>query len=173
MRDTAYSHDRLFIIEVMGRDAGFIALRAGIAAGAEDILIPETITYIDDLLHKLEHDWRKNKTSGIIIVAEGDDSGGAFEVIKKINEKFDYFKTRVTILGHIQRGGSPEAFDRILASRLGCDAVEALLNGYQDAMVGIVRDESKITPYKKATMRDKKNVLLDEKLYKLTRMLAT
>ena len=169
IRDTAYSHDRLFIIEVMGRDAGFIALRAGIAAGAEDILIPETITYIDDLLHKLEHDWRKNKTSGIIIVAEGDDSGGAFEVIKKINEKFDYFKTRVTILGHIQRGGSPSCMDRVLASTLGYEAVIALLKGKRGVMVGKVHKDIVFTPFEKAI---KHNREINKSLLEMARVLS-
>jgi len=169
IRDTAYSHDRLFIIEVMGRDAGFIALRAGIAAGAEDILIPETITYIDDLLHKLEHDWRKNKTSGIIIVSEGDDSGGAFEVVKKINEKFDYFETRVTILGHIQRGGSPSCMDRVLASTLGYEAVKALLKGKRGVMVGKVHKDIVFIPFEKAI---KHNLEINKSLLEMARVLS-
>ncbi|MBI9036995.1 MAG: 6-phosphofructokinase [Bacteroidales bacterium] len=151
IRDTAYSHNRLFIIEVMGRDAGFIALQSGIAVGAEDILIPESKTYIDSLLSKLRHDWRKNKTSGIIIVAEGDDSGGAFEVAKVINEKCPDFKTRITILGHVQRGGSPSCLDRVLASTLGYHAVKALLKGNHGVMVGRVNNKVVFTPFEKAT----------------------
>ncbi len=169
IRDTAYSHDRLFIIEVMGRDAGFIALRAGIAAGAEDILIPETKTHIEDLLHKLEYDWRKNKTSGIIIVSEGDDSGGAFEVVKKINEKFDYFKTRVTILGHIQRGGSPSCMDRVLASTLGYEAVKALLKGKRGVMAGKIHKDIVFTPFEKAI---KHNQEINKSLLEMARVLS-
>ena len=132
IRDTATSHERLFFLEVMGRDAGFIALRSGIACGAEFILVPETTTYIDNLARLLRHDWRKNKTSGIVIVAEGDDMGGAYEVAKKVKEKIPEIDTRVTILGHIQRGGSPSAYDRVLASSLGFLAVKGLLDGHRD-----------------------------------------
>ena len=110
IRDTAGSHDRLFIVEVMGRDAGFIALRSGIASGAEQILIPESVTYIDELIQKLRTDYSNNKTSGIIIVSEGDDFGGAIEVAKVIKAEFPQYETRVTILGHVQRGGSPSGF---------------------------------------------------------------
>lgn len=150
LRDTAYSHDRLFIIEVMGRDAGFIALRSGIATGAEMILIPESPTYIDELLYMLEKDWKKSKTSGIIIVAEGDDSGGALEVEKEINNKFPGFETRVTILGHIQRGGAPSAMDRVLASRLGNAAVMTLKDGVSGVMIGQVDNEIKLTSFEKS-----------------------
>ena len=114
----------------MGRDAGFIALRSGIAAGAEFILVPETTTYIDNLTRLLKHDWRKNKTSGIVIVAEGDEFGGAYAVANKVKEKLPDMDTRVTVLGHIQRGGEPfDAHDRVLASTLGYEAVSALLDG--------------------------------------------
>ncbi|MDT8393331.1 MAG: 6-phosphofructokinase [Bacteroidales bacterium] len=150
LRDTAYSHDRLFITEVMGRDAGFIALRSGIATGAEMILIPESPTYIDELLYMLEKDWKKSKTSGIIIVAEGDDSGGALEVEKEINKKFPGFETRVTILGHIQRGGAPSAMDRVLASRLGNAAILTLKDGVSGVMIGQVDNEIKLTSFEKS-----------------------
>ncbi|MCD4772067.1 MAG: 6-phosphofructokinase [Bacteroidales bacterium] len=150
IRDTAYSHNRLFFIEVMGRDAGFIALRSGIAGGAEDILIPETETHIDNLIHKLEHDWRHNKKSGIIIVAEGDDAGGAYEIAQKVTEKFKNYKTRVTVLGHIQRGGSPSCMDRVLASTLGYEAVKALLNNKRDVMVGQKNNKIVFTPFAEA-----------------------
>jgi len=150
IRDTASSHERLFIIEVMGRDAGFIALRSGIATGAEKILIPETITYIDELIKKLETDWSNNKTSGIIIVAEGDEMGGGFAVAKSINEHFPHFDTRVTILGHVQRGGSPSAFDRVLASELGYQAVIALKDGVRGVMVGMINKEAQFTTFEKA-----------------------
>jgi 6-phosphofructokinase 1 len=150
IRDTASSHDRLFIIEVMGRDAGFIALRSGIATGAEKILIPETITYIDELIDKLRNDWSQNKTSGIIIVSEGDDFGGAFDVANKINELFPQYETRVSILGHIQRGGKPSAFDRVLASGLGYKAVKALLDGKRGVMVGSVNRQIVYTPFEQS-----------------------
>lgn len=147
LRDTASSHDRLFIIEVMGRDAGFIALRSGIATGAEKILIPETVTYIDELIDKLKNDYSHNKTSGIIIVAEGDEFGGAMEVAKVVKEKFPGYETRVSILGHIQRGGSPSAFDRVLASGLGYHAVIALLDGQKGMMAGSINRKIILTPF--------------------------
>lgn len=151
IRDTANSHNRLFFVEVMGRDAGFIALRSGIACGAEAILVPETKTYIPELITKLEHGIRANKTSQIIIVAEGDEGGGAYEVARKVKEKFDYYDTRVVVLGHIQRGGSPTAMDRVLASRLGNEAVKALIKGRGNEMVGIVNRQVIFTPFEKAT----------------------
>lgn len=150
IRDTASSHDRLFIIEVMGRDAGFIALRSGIATGAEKILIPETPTYIDELVDKLRNDWSQNKTSGIIIVAEGDEFGGAMEVAAKINELFPQYETRVSILGHIQRGGSPTAFDRVLASGMGYQAVKGLLDGKRGMMVGSVNRQIVFVPFEQS-----------------------
>lgn len=150
IRDTAGSHNRLFFIEVMGRDAGFIALRSGIATGAEDILIPETVTHIDELIAKLKHDRRSNKTSGIIIVAEGDDAGGAYDIAQKVNEKFNYYSTRVSILGHIQRGGSPSCMDRVLASTLGYEAVVGLLDGKNAVMVGKIDKKVAFTPFEKS-----------------------
>ena len=150
IRDTASSHDRLFIVEVMGRDGGLIALRSGIGVGAEAILIPETPTYIDNLIAKLKDGWRMNKSSSIIIVAEGDDAGGAYEVGEKIKAKYDYFDTRVSVLGHIQRGGNPSAMDRVLASRLGAAAIHALLNNEHNVMVGQRSNEIVYTPFAKA-----------------------
>ena len=150
IRDTADSHDRLFIIEVMGRDAGFIALRSGIASGAEAILIPETVTYIDHINKKLSNR-RESKTGGIIIVAEGDDFGGAYDVAEAIKKAHPHFDIRVTVLGHIQRGGSPSAADRVLASRLGSAAVVALKDGKSDCMVGTANNEVTFTPFDQAT----------------------
>ena len=169
IRDTADSHDRLFIIEVMGRDAGFIALRSGIATGAEKILIPENPTYIDNLIRLLKHDWKRNKTSGIIIVAEGDDSGGAFEVAKKINEQFEHFETRISILGHIQRGGSPTAMDRFRASIMGYAAVEALLEDQKGVMIGIVDKDIAYTPFERSI---KHHVEINPVLLEIARILA-
>jgi 6-phosphofructokinase 1 len=151
IRDTAASHNRLFFIEVMGRDAGFIALRSGIAAGAEDILVPESLTDIDVLIERLENDRRANKASGIIIVAEGDDQGGALEVARKVKEKFNFYDTRVSIIGHMQRGGSPSCMDRVLASTLGYEAVNALLAGQKGIMIGQVNNKVSHIPFEKAT----------------------
>ncbi len=146
IRDTAESHDRLFIVEVMGRDSGLIALRSGIGAGAESILIPETQTDIKALLERLGKG-RKDKSSKIIIVAEGDNAGGAFEIANTVKTKYPTIDTRVSILGHIQRGGAPTCMDRVLASRLGVAAVEALMAGRKGEMVGIVDKQIKYTPF--------------------------
>ena len=169
LRDTASSHDRLFIIEVMGRDAGFIALTSGIATGAEMILVPESPTYIDEMVYVLEKGWKKNKTSGIIIVAEGDDSGGAMEVKKEINERFPEFETRVTILGHIQRGGSPTAMDRVLASRLGHAAIMTLKDGVSGVMVGMVDNEIELTSFEKSIKHHQE---MDLELLDIARVLS-
>jgi 6-phosphofructokinase 1 len=149
IRDTAESHDRLFFVEVMGRDAGLIALRAGIGVGAESILMPETKTDIEDLIKRLENG-RKNKSSKIIIVAEGDEAGGAFAIAEKVKKRLPEYDTRVTILGHIQRGGNPSAMDRVNSSRMGFAAVEALLNGEKNSMIGIVDKNITLTPFEKA-----------------------
>ena len=149
LRDTAHSHDRLFIVEVMGRDAGFIALRSGIASGAKKILIPETKTHIEELLDRLRKGISDKDSSAIVIVSEGDDFGGAMEVKKIVGEHFPDYSTRVTILGHIQRGGSPTAYDRILASGLGYQAVLGLLDGRRGVMVGSVNREIVFTPFEK------------------------
>lgn len=169
IRDTANSHERLFFLEVMGRDAGFIALRSGIACGAEFILVPETTTYIDNLARLLKHDWRRSKTSGIVIVAEGDDEGGAYEVAKKVKEKLPEIDTRVAVLGHIQRGGSPSSFDRILASTLGHVAVKGLLEGHRGEMAGIVNREVVFTPFEKAIKHNKD---INRELLEMSRILA-
>lgn len=170
IRDTADSHNRLFFIEVMGRDAGFIALRSGIAGGAEGILIPETVTYIDELIETLEKGFRKNKSSGIILVAEGDDAGGAFEVARKVKEKYDHYDTRVTVLGHIQRGGSPSSFDRILASTMGYEAVNALISGRHGEMIGIVNNDLVYIPFEKAI---KQNKIVRGELLKMAQILSS
>ncbi|MDD3010969.1 MAG: 6-phosphofructokinase [Bacteroidales bacterium] len=169
IRDTASSHNRLFFIEVMGRDAGFIALNTGIACGAEDILIPEEQTSIDDLIGILDRGFRQNKNSGIIIVAEGDDSGGALQIAQRVNELYDHYETRVTILGHIQRGGSPTCVDRVLASRMGYEAVKALKNGYKGIMIGIVDDQVAYTPMSKAI---KHHNIMNKDLLEIARVLS-
>jgi 6-phosphofructokinase 1 len=148
IRDTAESHDRLFIVEVMGRDSGLIALRSGIGAGAEAILIPESETDIEFLFRRLE-EGRKDKASRIIMVAEGGMMNG-FEVAEKVKERFPKYDIRLSILGHIQRGGKPTCMDRVLASRLGVAAVEALLAGHKGEMVGIVNNNIHYTPFHNA-----------------------
>jgi 6-phosphofructokinase 1 len=149
IRDTASSHNRMFFVEVMGRDAGLIALRSGIAVGAEAILIPESKNDLESLYKRFEQS-RKDKSSKIIIVAEGDESGGAYKVAEAIKERFDNFDTRVSVLGHIQRGGAPSCSDRVLASRLGFAAVEGILEGKQGCMVGIVNKEITYTAFENA-----------------------
>lgn len=153
IRDTADSHSRLFFIEVMGRDAGYIALHSGLACGAESILIPETKTHIDALIQTLKTGWKRKKTSSIVIVAEGDELGGAIEIAKMVNEKFKEFETRVSILGHVQRGGSPTCRDRVLASRLGTKAVESLLEGKKGMAIGIIDDKFTFTDFSRATKK--------------------
>ncbi|WP_113663504.1 6-phosphofructokinase [Pedobacter nanyangensis] len=149
IRDTAESHDRLFIVEVMGRDSGLIALRSGIGVGAEAILIPEAKTTTADLIYRIEHG-RKDKASKIIVVAEGDEAGGAYNVGEILKDKFPHHDIRVSVLGHIQRGGKPSCMDRVLASRLGVAAVEGLLEGKSKVMVGQINKEIVFTPFAKA-----------------------
>ncbi len=149
IRDTASSHDRLFFVEVMGRDTGFIALDCAIAAGAEFAMVPEKPQSIDELIEVLRTNSR-SKSSSIVIVAEGDEEGGAFTVARRVKEKFDHFDTRVSVLGHMQRGGSPSVLDRILASRTGVAAVEALIRGENGVMVGMESDRITLTPFKVA-----------------------
>ncbi|TXB66920.1 6-phosphofructokinase [Vicingus serpentipes] len=156
IRDTANSHNRLFLVEVMGRDAGFIALRSGIAVGAEAILIPETQTYINELVAKLESGTKNHKNSMIVIVAEGDDAGGAYEIAEQVKQKCPNYDARVTVLGHIQRGGSPSALDRVLASRLGNAAVDALLANKTNLMIGVVNNQISYTPFSKAIKHHQK-----------------
>ncbi len=148
IRDTAESHDRLFVIEVMGRDSGLIALRSGISTGAEAVLIPEIEVDYDAIMTRLDKT-RKNKASRIVIVAEGDKEGGLV-VAEKIQHRFPHYDVRVSILGHIQRGGKPSCMDRVLASRLGVAAVEGLLEGRRGEMVGLIHSQIEYTPFSKA-----------------------
>lgn len=151
IRDTASSHNRLFFIEVMGRDAGHIALNAGIGAGAEEILIPEEDMGLDRLLDSLRKSKASGKSSSIVVIAEGDKIGkNAFELKDYVEENMPEYDVRVSILGHMQRGGSPSCFDRVLASRLGVKAVETLLEGKSNYMVGLIRDEVVLTPLEQA-----------------------
>ena len=149
IRDTAESHDRVFIVEVMGRDAGLIALRSGIGAGAEGILIPETKNDVKKLIEKLQTS-RRDKSSKIIIVAEGDESGGAYKVAEVLKQYFPHFDMRVSVLGHMQRGGSPSCMERVNASTMGYNAVEALLQGKKGVMIGILNKHIAFTPFENA-----------------------
>lgn len=168
IRDTAESHDRVFIVEVMGRDCGLIALRSGIGVGAEGILIPETKTDLNHLLHRLEIG-RKDKASKIIMVSEGDDAGGAFKLGEIIKEKFPHYDIRVSILGHIQRGGSPSCMDRVLASRLGVAAVEGLIEGRKAEMAGLIHGQITFTPLDHAI---KHHVEVNQSLLKIVEILS-
>jgi 6-phosphofructokinase 1 len=156
IRDTAEAHDRLFIVEVMGRDAGYIALHSGIACGAEEILIPETKTDIEAILQNIDRDNRRKKTVRIIVVAEGDEFGGSSALLHTIQNRFPELDVRATVLGHIQRGGAPSCADRVLSSRLGYAAIEALLKGTSQVMVGIVNDEIVFTPFAQAVKENSK-----------------
>ncbi|MFB0945424.1 MAG: ATP-dependent 6-phosphofructokinase, partial [Spirosomataceae bacterium] len=148
IRDTADSHDRIFFIEVMGRDSGYIAIQSGIGGGAEIVMVPETHTPLKKVVSTLKEGWSRSKSSSIVVVAEGDEAGNATDIANSIKEQVgDKLDIRVTTLGHIQRGGSPTAYDRILASRLGLGAVEGLLNGHKNEMAGIVNNELVYTPF--------------------------
>ncbi|WP_375579001.1 6-phosphofructokinase [Marivirga tractuosa] len=161
IRDTALSHNRLFFIEVMGRDSGYIAINSGIAGGAVSIIIPEEETSIDELVEKLNKGGKKKKTSSLVIVAEGGKSGSAMEIAQKVKEKSSYFDTKVTILGHLQRGGSPTYFDRVLASKMGVAAVEGLDQGKTDSMVGISHHEIIFNDFEKI-MNQPKDIHKDD-----------
>ena len=169
IRDTASSHNRLFFIEVMGRDAGFLALRSGIACGAEAILIPEIETHADKLKSYLEEGFKRKKSSGIIIVAEGEKEGGAYEISKKVAKDFSEYEVKVTILGHIQRGGSPSAFDRVTASKLGVAAVDAIIDDQKSIMVGIVNNKIVHIPFNK-TLKNVKHI--DNSLIEISDILS-
>lgn len=160
IKDTASSHDRIFFVEVMGRDAGFIALQAGIATGAEAILIPEVDGQMEKLKQYLAQETTKRKSSQIILIAEGNKIGGADEVAKIIKDEIDEVSVRVNVLGHMQRGGSPTAFDRFLASRLGVAAVEALLDNQRSIMVGYTNHEVVHVPFNK-TIKGHRNINLE------------
>lgn len=163
IKDTANAHNRLFFIEVMGRDAGFIALRSGIACGAEAVLIPEEKTNIAGLVRTLKKNYEHKKTSSIVVVAEGDDAGGAYDIAKKVKKKFSKFDIRVTILGHLQRGGTPTSMERVLASRLGMEGVKALLAGKKGVMVGQIHKDIVYTPFGESIKHNSKlNPLLLE-----------
>jgi len=155
IRDTASSHERLFFIEVMGRDAGFLALNSALASGAEAAIIPERETKVDQLAELIQNGFRKTKNSSIVIVAESEVTGGANGLAERMRREYPGYDVRVTILGHIQRGGSPTAYDRILASRMGVAAIDALMDEQRSIMIGIVNDEIVHVPFTKAIKDDK------------------
>ncbi len=169
IRDTMDAHDRLFVIEVMGRDSGYIALHSGIATGAENILIPEKETDIEGILSALMEKERRHKLVNLIVVAEGK-YGGANEVAKVIKQRLPQQEVRVCILGHIQRGGSPSCFDRIIASRMGYAAVECLLEGRYNVFVGILNNRMHYTPLDEAV---KKKQRISEELMKIVKILSS
>jgi 6-phosphofructokinase 1 len=158
IRDTADSHDRVFFIEVMGRDSGYIALRSAIGGGAEMVLIPEKPDSMDDIIERLRSGWGRTKRSFIVIVAEGEEMGNASEIAHRVKQELPYLDIRVSNLGHVQRGGAPSAVDRVIASRMGLAAVEALLHGKSDMMVGIVNSKIKFTPFKETFKKKREQI---------------
>lgn len=169
IRDTATSHNRLFFIEVMGRDAGFIALRCAIADGAKAVMLPETHMEPEELYAKIKKGEKDHKTSNIVIVSEGNKNGNAQQLAEMIKKMDDAFDIKATVLGHLQRGGTPTVYDRLIASRVGVAGVEALLDGRKDIMVGIVNDKILFTPLKKAV---KEHHNLNDELLKVIEKLS-
>jgi 6-phosphofructokinase 1 len=170
IRDTADAHDRLFIVEVMGRDAGYIALHSGIGTGAEHILIPERKTDVEAVLASLQEKEKRKKLVNIVVVAEGDDFGGGTDLANLIKERIPNFDIRVAILGHIQRGGSPSSMDRLIASRMGYAAVECLIEGRHNQMVGIMNNKMHFTPLDKAVKAKQK---ISDEWLKIVKILAS
>ena len=169
IRDTASSHDRLFFVEVMGRDAGFIAVNSAIGGGAVAMIVPEHNWSIESLIKRLEEGEANQKASNVVIVAEGCQLGSAYDIAAKVKEKLDYFDIRVTVLGHLQRGGSPTTTDRVLASRLGVAAVEGLRENHSDVMVGMVNNKIQYTPIHEAIKFQKR---LDDEEFRIAKILS-
>lgn len=169
IRDTAISHDRLFFVEVMGRDAGHIALNSGIAIGAQEILVPEHNIGIQGLIQSLKDSKKNGKTSSIVVVAEGDKTGkNVFDLAKKVEQEFPKYEIRVSVLGHMQRGGSPSCFDRVLGTKMGVTAVETLLNGESGYMIGVDNGKIVKTSLKKAIKGETK---IDPELIRISRIM--
>ena len=169
IRDTAISHDRLFFVEVMGRDAGHIALNSGIAIGAQEILVPEHDIGIEGLIQSLKVSKKNGKTSSIVVVAEGDKTGkNVFDLAKKVEQEFPKYEIRVSVLGHMQRGGSPSCFDRVLGTKMGVTAVESLLNGESGYMIGVDNGKIVKTSLKKAIKGETK---IDPELIRISRIM--
>ncbi len=169
IRDTADAHERLFLVEVMGREAGFIALETGLATGAELILLPEAVSHPDDIRNSLHDIFKVQRRSSLVIVAEGDETGGAVKLAENLKEDFEQYDMRVSVLGHIQRGGSPTAHDRVLASQLGSAAVRALMDGQSSVMAGVVNHKTRLTPMNK-TWSMKKSI--NQELLELVKVLS-
>lgn len=169
IRDTATSHERLFFVEVMGRDAGFLALNGAIAAGAEAAIIPEFNTEVDQLEEFIKNGFRKSKSSSIVLVAESEITGGAMHYAERVKNEYPQYDVRVTILGHLQRGGRPTAHDRIIASRMGVASIEALMEGQRNVMIGIENDQIVYVPFTKAIKNDKP---IDRELVNVLRELS-
>jgi 6-phosphofructokinase 1 len=170
IRDTMDAHDRLFIVEVMGRDAGYIALHSGIATGAENILIPETKTDMEAIISSLTEKEKRKKLVNLIVVAEGDEFGGANEVAKIVKERLPNADVRVCVLGHIQRGGSPTCEDRLVASHMGYYAVESLILGRRNVMIGVINNKIHYTPLDKAVKEKQK---IGQEWMKIVKILAS
>jgi 6-phosphofructokinase 1 len=170
IRDTADAHDRLFVVEVMGRDAGYIALHSGIATGAENILIPETKTDIEELIASLTEKEKRKKLVNLVVVAEGDELGGANEIGAIMKTRLPNADIRICILGHIQRGGAPSCLDRLIASRMGFHAVECLIEGRNNVMVGIVNNKVHYTPLDNAVKAKQK---ISQDWFKIVKILAS
>ncbi len=171
IRDTADAHDRLFIIEVMGRDSGYIALHSGIATGAENILIPERVTDINEVIDSLQEKEKRKKLVNLLVVAEGSELGGANEIAKVLKEKMPNADIKVCILGHIQRGGSPSCLDRLIASRMGYAAVECLMTGKDvNTMIGIINNQLHYTPLEQAVKAEQ---TIDYEWLKIVKILAS
>ena len=169
IRDTAISHDRLFFVEVMGRDAGHIALNSGIAIGAQEILIPEQNMGIEGLINSLKDSKKNGKTSSIVVVAEGDKTGkNVFDLARQVEEEFPKYEIRVSVLGHMQRGGSPTCFDRVLGTKMGVRAVESLIDGDSGKMIGIDNGKIVSTSLKKAIKGETK---IDPELIRVSRIM--
>ena len=169
IRDTASSHDRLFFIEVMGRDAGFIAVNVAIGGGAVGMIVPEHNWSMERLIKRLQKGAANQKASNVVIVAEGCNLGGAYDIAKEVKEQLDYYDIRVTVLGHLQRGGSPTTIDRVLASRLGVAAVEGLREGHSKEMVGVINNQIAYTPIGQAIKTEKR---LDPEEFRIAKILS-
>ncbi len=170
LRDTADSHDRIFFVEVMGRRSGYLAMMGAIAGGADEILVPESLTDIDALITDLRRCRERGKTSSIVVVAEGDEAGDAMTIADQVGKGSEFRDTRVTVIGHMQRGGSPTAYDRILASRLGVYAVESMLEGHEGVAVGIQKDAPVLSPLPVAW---ETKTVFDSTYFHIAKLLAT
>ena len=170
IRDTAESHNRLFLVEVMGRDSGFIGLRAGVASGAVDVIFPEEENPMIDLFAELERGASNNKTNRIILVSEGNKMGSIQEIAAAVKDRYPQWESKITILGHLQRGGSPTCTDRVLASRLGVAAIESLLDGRRGEAIGIVNNQLAYLPFEEAIRSKAK---LDMELNRILKILAS